>query len=424
MKDILLEKLFEPDQWERAIEKGVLKGINKCDMRELCEENTRVSIYIAIRDGKYNIAPPHTAKIPKDDGTFRTVYANEGIDRVLLSLINDLLFELCPDMVHKSCLSYQKGISCGKIIQSISNKIVSASKSGGIIGWKSDLSKYFDSVPIKYIDDTFDKVEKRIGKSAVIDMLRRYYHSDWYFDTEIGEMVEKFQSLKQGCAVASFLADAILYDTDDKLSSYKGALYVRYSDDMLFIGTSYFDAMGILEADLHDMGMKLNPKKVEYIDSRHFVKFLGFSIRGSEISLSSNGIKKFQKAIEDATIKRKNITYEQALHGVYRALYKGYEGFSWATRVLRTINIPHDIEVLNGFVMDCIRASCTNHKKVGGLGFRKEQKVGCIARGTGRNVKANKEKMPKLEGYYTIACMQKNLHSSKGVFDTIIRLYM
>ena len=80
--------------------------------------------------------------------------------------------------------------------------------------------------------------------------------------------------------------------------------------------------------------------------------------------------------------------------------------------------------VLNGFVMDCLRAVQTGKKKVGGLGYVREQKDGCIARGTGKNVKANKQKIPELKGYYTITCMQKNLHTSKGVYNTIIRLHM
>lgn len=84
----------DKSRWERALEKGIGKGICKKDIRELCEDNTRVAMYLAIRDGRYTIVPPHTAQIPKDDGTFRTVYVNEPKDRVLLSLVNDLLFEV------------------------------------------------------------------------------------------------------------------------------------------------------------------------------------------------------------------------------------------------------------------------------------------------------------------------------------------
>ena len=80
------------------------------------------------------------------------------------------------------------------------------------------MSKYFDSVPIEYVDWAFDKVEEKHGKSALIDIIRDYYHTDLYFD-EDNELGEKYQSLKQGCSVAAWLADVILYHIDEKLAS-------------------------------------------------------------------------------------------------------------------------------------------------------------------------------------------------------------
>ena len=71
----------------------------------------------------------------------------------------------------------------------------------GCLGWKADLSKYFDSVPLCHIDGAFDKVEARHGHSALIDVLRKYYHNDLYFD-EDNVLQRKFQSLKQGCQLA------------------------------------------------------------------------------------------------------------------------------------------------------------------------------------------------------------------------------
>lgn len=423
MKDKLLEMAFtEPERWRAAIEKGLGKGINKMVLRELCSEKTRVAIYQSIRNGTYEIAPPHTAQIPKDEpGQFRTVYVNEPMDRVLLSLINDMLFDTCKDMVHPACMSYQKGLSCGTVVEQLS-KNVERWNTDAIVGWKADLSKYFDSVPIEFIDWAFNEAEVRNGHSALIDVLRKYYHSDLYFD-ENSVLCHKYQSLKQGCAVAAWLADVVLYDVDKQLDVLQG-IYKRYSDDIVFIGPDHERALGILRAELINRRMALNPKKLEMIDRNHWFKFLGFSIKGKDISLSSNGIKKFQKAIEEATIDRRNASYQSALHAVYRALYKGYDGHSWATRVLRVVNVPHDLIVLNGFVMDCLRAVQTGKRKVGGLGYVREQKNGCIARGTGRNVKANKEKIPTLDGYLTITCMANNLHTSRDMFETIIRLEM
>lgn len=417
MADIILQKFFEIERWTKAIEKGVVKDIRKDQLILLTSEETRIQMYRAMYNGTYEISPPHTAKIPKDNGDFRTVYVNEPIDRIVLSIANDLLFELCPEMVHKQCKSYQTGIGCGKIVLEVSNTIVSANTSE-ILGWKADLSKYFDSVPIKYIDEAFDYVEKKYGYSALIHVLRKYYHCDLYFN-EDNQLCSHYQSLKQGCAVASWLADVLLYELDDELSSMSG-YYVRYSDDMLYVGSDYQWAMERLECRLSEMEMQLNPSKVEYLSNSQWFKFLGFSIKGKDISLSSSRIKTFQKEIEARTIKKPNISLEKAVHSVNRYLYKGNGEFSWASSILPVCNVKRDIDELNKFVMDCLRAVETGKRKVGGLGYVKYKPDGCVVRGRGKNVSANRTKTSKIAGYLTIGCMRNALLTSREVYNTLV----
>lgn len=417
MEDKILSMFFDIDRWTKAIEKGVGKDIRKDQLIKLCAEDTRLAMAKAMKEGKYNISPPHTAQIPKDNGEFRTVYVNEPMDRIVLSIANDLLFELTTHMVHPSCKSYQTGIGCGKVVKEASSRIAKASD-GEIIGWKSDLSKYFDSVPLRYVDEMFDEVEACHGRSALIDVLRRYYHSDIYFDEE-NKLQSKYQSLKQGCAVASWLADVLLYHIDSMLSELDG-YYVRYSDDMLFIGPDYQKAMDILVEKLSAMEMKLNPKKVEYLSPDRWFKFLGFSIKGKMISLSSSRIKTFQKEVENRTINKKGISMSKAIGNVNRYLYKGDGKHSWATGVLPVINVQRDIDELNKFVMDCIRAVATGKKKVGGLGYVATKVDGCIVRGRGKNVLANRNKTAALTGYLSLWCMTKVIRTHRAVYNTLV----
>lgn len=416
--DKILQMFFEIDRWTKAIEKGVTKDIRKEQLILLTAEPTRLEMADAMLNGKYEIAPPHTAQIPKGDGDFRTVYVNEPIDRIVLSIANDLLFDLMPEMVHSACKSYQTGIGCGKVVAEISHKIADTASSS-YLGWKSDLSKYFDSVPIQYIDEAFDKVEAKYGHSALIDVLRKYYHSDMYFD-EDNNLRRQYQSLKQGCAVASWLADALLYDLDDELSQMDG-FYTRYSDDMLFIGEEYEKAMSVLQSRLEEKTMKLNPKKVEYLTMDRWFKFLGFSIKGGMISLSSSRIKTFQKEIEKRTIHKPRTSLTKAINSVNQYLYKGNGEFSWATSILSVCNVRKDLNELNKFVMDCLRAVKTGKRKVGGLGYVKTKSDGCIVRGRGRNVKANRGKTDNnIPGYLTIGCMQNALLTRRAVYNTLV----
>ena len=418
MNDIILQKFFEMERWEHALETGVDKHIDKGELRKLCNPEVRIALYEAIANDNYEIAPPHQVQIPKDNGDMRIVYVNENIDRIFLSIANNLFFEMFPEFVHKSCKSYQSGIGCGKIVQEVSRQVINSKTRE--IGLKADLTKYFDRVPIRYIDEIFDRMETKVGKSKIIDVVRKYYHADLCFDFN-GELIEHYQSLKQGCAVASFLADAVLYHIDKAVSELN-VYYVRYSDDLLAIGPEWKMAYVLIKKMLDEMELELNPKKVEILLKDRWFKFLGFYIKGNKITLAKSRVKSFQKEIEARTIKQRNISVTRALNQVNSYLYKGDGTYSWATSVLPIINVGKDIDTLNTFVMDCIRACATNKKKIGGLGSVNDKEDYTVLRGTGKNVTANRSKTEKeIKNYLSIRCMQNALLARRAVYETLVR---
>jgi hypothetical protein len=418
MNDILLQKFFEKERWEQALETGVDKHIDKGELRKLTSPETRLAMYDCIVNDCYEIAPPHQVQIPKDNGDVRIVYVNENVDRIFLSIANNLFFEMFPEFIHKSCKSYQSGIGCGKVVQEVSRQVISSKTRE--VGLKADLTKYFDRVPIRYIDEIFDRMEAKVGKSKIIDVVRKYYHADLCFDFN-GELIEHYQSLKQGCAVASFLADAVLYNIDKTVSELN-VYYVRYSDDLLALGSDWRKAYALIKKMLDDMELELNPKKVEILLKDRWFKFLGFYIKGNQITLAKSRVNSFQKEIEARTIKQRNISERRALNQVQSYLYKGDGTYSWATSVLPIINVDKDIDALNTFVMDCIRACATGKKKIGGLGSVNDKADHTILRGVGKNVTANRNKTAKeIEGYLSLRCMQNALLTRRAVYETLVR---
>ena len=424
--DFLLKEFFKKERWESAIDVGVGKKIDKGELRSLTTPETRIRLYNAIRNDNYAIAPPRIALIPKDEpGQFREVMICENVDRIVLSIINNMFFELFPEFVHDSCYSYKSGVGCGRVVQAVSRECVKIK--GDVIGKKYDLQKYFDNVAIQYIDELFDKMELKYGKSKIIDIVRAFYHSDILFN-ENGDLITVYKSIKQGTATSSFMADALLYHIDEKLSNFKGIGYWRYSDDILILGDNYLEADKILKGMLMDMGLTINPRKEQVLDNKHFFKFLGFQVKGSQITLSKSRIKSFQYEIEKRTIKAKgannskNITLKRAINQVNNYLYKGDGQYSWATSVLPIINVEKDIDMLNEFVLDALRACATGKKKIGGLGSVNDREDYTILRGVGRNVSANRKKTEKeIENYLSIRCMQNALLTRRAVYDTLVR---
>lgn len=416
--DILLQKFFEKERWEEAIETGVDKHIDKGELIKLTSPQIRAALYKAIVNDSYEIAPPHQAAIPKDNGDMRIVYVNENVDRIFLSIVNNLFFEMFPEFIHPACKSYTRGTGCGKIVQEVSRQVINTK--GNEVGLKADLTKYFDRVPIRYIDGIFDRMENKIGKSKIIDIVRKYYHTDLCFDID-GNLIEHYQSLKQGCATASYLANAVLYPIDKAVSELD-LKYIRYSDDLLALGNDWQKAYDIIKSMLEEMEMELNPRKVEILTKDKWFKFLGFNIKGNQITLSKTRLKTFQREVEKRTINQRNITAKRAINQVNSYLYKGDGQYSWATSVLPIINVEKDIETLNTFVMDAIRACATGKKKIGGLGSVNDKADYTILRGVGRNVTANRSKTEKeIENYLTIGCMRNALLTSRAAYETLVR---
>ena len=411
--DKLLEEMFKRERWEKAIATAVDKNMPYNELENYCSPAFLGKLYKLIRDNEYNIIPPHQQSIPKDDGGVRIVYINENVDRIILSIINDMFFKFCPTLISERSKAYQTNLSCGKVVREVVSRIDSCKLQ--TIGIKADLSKYFDSVPLRFIEEVFDKVESIVGKSAVVSLLRRYYECDLCLN-EKGEVIEHFQSLKQGCAVASFLANAVLYEMDEEIKQLD-VYYVRYSDDILIIGNEWEKGKEILERRLNEKELILNPKKVEILSKDRFFKFLGFMIRGTEISLSKKRLKNFQKEIF-SRCKQAN-SYKSAVHSVNRYLYNGQ--YCWAKGVLAYINNVTDIQTLNTYVMDCLRASQTQRFELGGLGVELEKKDGVVTRGRGKNVTTNRQRtLKELDGYLSLYAAKKAL-GNRDMFDNLVR---
>lgn len=423
----LLKMMFEFERWQSLLDRATEKEIDLKTIKELCYPENRVALYKVISNDEYNIFPPHIAKIPKDTpGEFREVYVNEARDRIVLTLINDCLCELFGDMIHPQCKSYQKGIGTQKVVKQISEEIVKLDKIiKSQLGYKADFSKYFDNVKIEVIDNVFNVIEEKLGfergTEPVVNLLRRYYHQDLYFD-EKNNIVERYQGLKQGCAVASWLANVCLYELDEYMSS-KYKIYYRYSDDVVVIDKNTSNVIDEMNAIISKYGVTLNPKKVEPLYADKWFKFLGFNIKGNMITLSKNRVKKFQKEIEKRSIdikkKNKNYTGNQAKKAIVKFLYEGE--YNWASSCLGVMNVEPDINELNKFIMDAIRACDTGKLKIGGLGSATNLPDRTILRGRGRNVKANREKTGRIENYITVMCLSKNIKMSPVIFEVIVR---
>lgn len=444
----LLEMVFEPSRWERAIDKAELKDINPTILRGLCDPKVRLKLYVMIINGIYEVSVFHISEIPKDDGTMREVRVGEPEDRVFLSIVNECLMELFREcLISKHCRSYLSGVSCQQTVTKTSNEIVKLNKNipDGYVLLKADLKKYFDTVIIEVIDAIFDMIEQMLdcehGTEPIINVLRKLYHRNLVFNKD-GELVELYGSLMQGCAISGFLADVVLYDVDEMMAE-ECKYYVRYSDDMMIVHDDLEKAKVILERELTKYGVALHPKKCEKHTINDWVTFLGFLIKGDQITWSKNRIKNVTKEIFKATLAKPNIHPNQAKKAIKRILYGDGDGYSWATSCFGAMrNNEEDVKIFNNWVMDAIRLCEIRYnyneerkrkglkprkikysmKDIGGLGVVTNLKDRTLVRGTGTRVGTALEITQKeIDHYKSVGCLLNAYKINRNVYESVVR---
>lgn len=358
MTDKKMELFCNKQLWENAIEHGLDKKIDKALLYALTDPKGRLAVIKAIEEGRYEIQPPKIIEIPKSTGKVRQVFANQPLDRVVLSIINEIYMSMYGDMIHPCCRSYQKGMSVQKTVREVTSKL-----KDGYHGYKCDLHAYFDSVNKETLFANLDSIS---SGSPLDNVVRKYYEDDRVIVK--GEIVDHYKSLAQGCALGTTLANIVLRDIDEVLSS-MDIIYYRYSDDLLLIGKDADRALETLQKMLEPKGLTLNPKKVERIHKDAEFTFLGAKIHGAEIDISDESVERFKNEIRKITKIRKGMktkcrtTQRRAIKKINDYLYLAYmknpSNFGWAHYFFSLCTTDKTIRELDFFVKDHLKAMYT-----------------------------------------------------------------
>ena len=365
-----------------------------------------------------------------------------------MSLINDCLFELFPEMCHPQCKSYRSGESCGKTVQELSRKMVELEKDfndGDVTGLKFDFKSYFDNISKESIFKVFDAIEDKLGfqrnTEPVVNFLRKTYGSDLVFELD-NSLSHQWMGIRQGNACGSWLSDVILYELDEFMSS-KYEIFYRYSDDLVVFDHDLSEVIDDINNIICKYGIRLNDKKTAELRKGEYFKFLGFNLCNDKITLSKNRVKKFTKEIYNRTIAKPNIAPKQAKENVKQYLYGNGDGFSWASAAFSAMqNCNKDIETLNNFIMDALRLcelryEYNQKRKINGLKPRKIKygwddigNIGVVSnssdhtlvRGKGKKVRTARHRTEKeIAHYKSVGCLLTAYKISKPVFEACVR---
>lgn len=353
-----MEMLCDKEIWSNAIQHGLDKHIDKSLLSMLTNPIGRLAIIEAIEQGRYKIEPPVIQQIPKPNGKIREVFCNSQMDRVVLSVINEIYYKLYSKYIHPNCVSYQKGMGVPKIIKRLVKELNTTGK-----GYKADLNKYFDSVN----RETVNSLLLSMNTGSPIDKVVYDYYNDDQVIID-GKLTERYKSLAQGCALGTLLANLCLRDVDEALSE-MDIVYYRYSDDLIMIGKDADKALETLAQMILKYGLSLNPKKVQAIDTESEFTFLGAKIKGREVDISNESVERFKKKIKSITKMRKGMKVKsrstqrkmikEINYYIREAYAKSTKNFGWEQFFYSLINTNKTIVMLDEYVKDHLKHAYT-----------------------------------------------------------------
>lgn len=310
----------------------------------------RLEVFNRIVTGSYEWQPVTIKYIPKDDGSLREVYVLADEDRFVMSAITEIYTNDFMDEISPYCVSYQEGISVSSIVREIQSK-------GFYKGYKVDLTKYFDSVPLERIEETISSL---YPESSLTKLLLKFYKDDRVIIN--GKETRRFRSLCQGCSFSGFLSNLILRKLDDELGSLC-KVYYRYSDDMILLGDNADEYLAVLYERLQSYGLTINEKKLSAIDGEF--TFLGVKISEKYLRWSDSKRSRIKKRIISLSKKYNKgsrIAQKKFIKDIQKYLLREVDGYSYFSQLCTLNTDGYDILWLSEFCKSTIRALYTgNH---------------------------------------------------------------
>ena len=181
----------------------------------------------------------HTAKIPKEDGSVRTLTVPDPLLKHIQRRIADVLLSQMP--VSPWATAYRPG--GGALVNAVPH-------AGQPRILKLDIRHFFDSILYSTVKDRAFPAEKYAEPIRILLAMLCYYRD----------------SLPQGAPTSPAISNLVLRDFDHTVGTWcrrRGITYTRYCDDMTFSGDfDPKDVLDFVEPALRKEGFFLHPGKI------------------------------------------------------------------------------------------------------------------------------------------------------------------
>ena len=341
-------------------------GVDGLDINETAQH--LVTAWPAIRkqllSGTYRPSPVRRVTIPKPDGGEREL----GIPTVTDRLIQQALLQVMQPILDPTFSQYSFGFRPRRCAQHAVRVARSYVQSGLRVVVDVDLEKFFDRVSH---DILIDRLQKRIGDTGVIQLIRAYLNSGIMCD---GVVQARHQGTPQGGPLSPLLANVLLDEVDKELER-RGHCFVRYADDANVYVRSHRAGervMALLRSLYAKLHLTVNEAKsaVASVFGRKFLGYSFWSGKGEiECKVAAKPLANFKQRIRLLTGRSGGRSMADVVERLRRYVlgWKAYFQLAQTPKIWRT---------LDGWLRHRLRSIQLKHWKRGTTMYRELKALG------------------------------------------------
>ncbi len=258
------------------------------------------AIQDALLTGTYRFTPfVEYTKAKRGRTDDRVVCRASLADTVVQKAVGSAVDTRLDHVLSEHCFSYRHGRSqfsaMGRVMAHIN-----ARQEWWVV--RSDFRSFLDTVNLGVLRGQIEDLLR--DEPLVLDLYLKYLYNARLRD---GEFLPRMVGLPRGGILTPFLANLYLTPLDEAMAQ-DGLGYIRYADDIVVFAEtedSAHQAVARLQSMTDTLGLTHSPEKTRVVAPGEAFEFLGYEIRGSEVTVRPYAVNSLKRRIKRATLKRK-----------------------------------------------------------------------------------------------------------------------
>ena len=375
----IVDDLLCDEEWRR-FKDYKLNGdhLTAQQKKELCDfvDNRRyMAAAVRLADGGFFGIPQKILVNKSNSVKKRTVYSFSPEENYIQKFIAFRLLDY--DCIFSANLySFRRDMGVKKAV----TRLMRHPDINNMHSYKLDISDYFNSVSPDLILPMLkevlagDKKLYRLLEAMLTEPCAAY---------EDGIVAAK-KGILAGSPISGFLANLYLSELDAEFEK-SGALYARYSDDIIFFAdneTELNEYIRKVSAFLSEKKLEVNPKKICRTLPREEWTFLGFSFRDSTVDISRVSKQKLKMKLRRKARAlyrwkiRKGASDERAVRAFIRHFNKKFYSndmpneITWCRWYFPIITTDAGLKEIDAYMQQCMRFIATGKQNKSQYNFR------------------------------------------------------